>query len=92
MFGFYTRFFRSQVENTLTFRLILRACFKESVEKFCICLWKILWKTLRSIFIKRFKIRGIFVLKNSSCVKHEISARKKILNRKKIEKKSKFFL
>ena len=88
MFGFYTRFFRSQVENTLTFALILRADFKESVEKFCICLWKILWKTLEVFFIKRFKIRGIFIIKNSSCVKHEISARKKYFQIEKKLKKS----
>ncbi len=45
MNGFYTRFSRSQVENTLSFAYILRAIFNMSVENFGDVLWKKLWKT-----------------------------------------------
>jgi hypothetical protein len=45
MYGFYTRFFGSQVENTLGFRLILSNVFGRFVENFRVWLWKSLWKT-----------------------------------------------
>ena len=69
MFGFYTRFFRSQVENTLSFALILRADFEESVEKFCICLWKTLWKTRKVTLFCDLSFRQISFLKKTDCVK-----------------------
>jgi hypothetical protein len=45
MFGFYTRFFGSQVENTLGFSTILSDVSMLFVENFHVPLWKSLWKT-----------------------------------------------
>ena len=60
MFGFYTRFFACQVENTLSFPLILRIDFVRTVEKFCTSLWIILWKTSQVFSITEFKNPGNF--------------------------------
>ncbi len=55
---------------------VLRLPVENSVENF------------GSSFIRRFKIRRIFILKKSNCVKHEISVRKKYFQIEKKLKKS----
>ena len=57
---FYTCFFSCQVENTLSFALILRANYERIVENFLLNLWKILWKTSQVFSITEFKNPGNF--------------------------------
>jgi len=84
MFGFYTRFFACQVENTLSFTLILQIDFVRTVEKFCPCLWITLWKTSQASLIQNLKIQIILTERNTTCAKLSKSFMKKNFKSKKI--------
>jgi hypothetical protein len=78
--GFYTLFFRCQAENTLSFALILRVVFEETVGKISTRLWIILWKTLQVFLSQKLKIQAILAKHNPACAKLQKSSAKKILN------------
>jgi len=74
---FYTCFFSCQVENTLSFALILRANYERIVENFLLNLWKILWKTSQVFSIRNLKIQVILTTHDTACVKVSKSCAKK---------------
>jgi len=83
MFGFYTRFFTCQVENTLSFTLILRIVFVRTVENFCPCLWITLWKTSQVSLGQNLKIQVILAERDTTCGKLSKSSVKKKFQIKK---------
>lgn len=83
MFGFYTPFFACQVENTLSFTLILRIDFVETVEKFCPYLWITLWKTSQVSLGQNLKIQVILTEGDTTCGKLSKSSVKKNFKSKK---------
>ncbi len=84
MNGFYTRYFACQVENTLSFALILRADFGRTVEIFFTNLWITLWKTSQVCSSHNLKIQVILTKPDPSCGKLSKSSAKKSFQ---IEKK-----
>lgn len=85
MFGFYTRIFTCQVENTLSFAFILRAFFEKSVEKNHPCLWEILWKTLQAFLHDYLKIWTILAKDSCSlCKTLTFGVKKKSQSEKKL--------
>jgi hypothetical protein len=85
MFGFYTRFFACQVENTLSFTLILRIDFVKTVEKFCPCLWITLWKTSQVFLGQNLKIQVILTGRNTTCAKlSKLFVKKNFQSQKKL--------
>jgi hypothetical protein len=81
--GFYTTFFRCQAENTLSFVLILRAVFEETVGNISACLWIILWKTLQVFLSHKLKIQAVSAEHNPACAKLQKSGAKKNFKLKK---------
>jgi len=82
--GFYTLYFACQVENTLSFALILRADFGRSVDNFITSLWITLWKTLQVSSSQNLKIQVILTKPDPTCGKLSKSSAKKSFQ---IEKK-----
>jgi len=78
--GFYTLFFRCQAESTLSFALILRAVFEETVGNISTRLWIILWKTSQVFLSHKLKIQAILAKRNLVCAKLQKSSAKKKLN------------
>jgi hypothetical protein len=83
VFGVYTHFFFSQVENTLGIAGILRLFFYQSVENFLPCLWKKLWKTLQAILSLYLNIFMISKMEITACAKLQKMPRKKFFYVKK---------